>query len=849
MSETKIPSKGISRRSFLKTTGVIAGAAALGGGATVGLTALAEEYQHGQPENDGEQIFCGVCRGNCFGQCKINVHVRDGKIVKTSRRPYNSWPNGDWDRICLRGLSHPYNVYSPNRIQYPMKRAGERGSDQWERISWDQAIKEITDEWKRIQSEYGEQAVAYTRGSGNLASINGTGSPLFNLLFNKINATQIKIARDQANTRGINRVVGSLGDWVLNSTQDYVNSKTVFVWGCNITDAQAQDWPLVANALEAGVKLVVIDPIYTQLASKADWWVPVQPGTDTALYMSMMYVMVDKDAINKPFMRDHTVAPFLVRSDNGKFLHMSDLGVAPVEVEVAPQAQNIDASRSSSVNYGSDTTGTGSTTKLVDPYAVLDSDGVVKGVDDAVDPQLEGTYMFGEIECATAYTLLKAEIMKFPPEKAAEICKVPAEDIVKLAEMALDGPCIHRLGWGSNSYTNGVHAAHAAITMAALTGQIGYPGAGVGVANWNSGSGTNMTKIPGMTAAKSPLISALFLPEIMRTGKYMGKDHPIKALYVYSGNPITNQVNTNEYLNDILANLDLLVTIDYTYTDTVRYSDYVLPACHWFENEDIVLLTGAQCYEYNQKAIDPLYESKTDADVLRLLAEGMGYPDLFTMTDDEYMHTILDTEALAARGISFDALKEKEDLYYKSTNPWIPWAGNTFQTPSGRMEFYVESPTVQFDMGQKFDVEREHLPHYFNPTEAYEGSDAWNRGYHLILLSERPRFRVHSMFSDNVYLRELDPEPTVKINPADAKDRGLSEGEYVEVYNDRGHAVAKLVYNDGIRPGCMVYPKSWQMYQHKAGSWSELLTSAYDPVGVNESYFDNLVEVRAWKEA
>ncbi|MCI9629139.1 MAG: molybdopterin-dependent oxidoreductase [Eggerthellaceae bacterium] len=846
MSEP-IKTAGLTRRSFLKATGAVAGATALAGGAG-SLTALAEDYSSGQTAGAEEEIFCGVCRGNCFGQCKINVHVRDGKVVKTSRRAFNSWPKGGaWDRICLRGLSHPYTVYGEQRIQYPMKRVGERGSGEWERISWDEAIKTITDEWKRIQAEYGEQAVAYTRGSGNLASINGVGSPLFNVLFNKINATQVKIARDQANTRGINRVVGSLGDWVLNSTQDYINSKTVFVWGANITDAQAQDWPHIANAIDAGVKLVVIDPIYTQLAAKADWWIPIQPATDAALTLAMMNVMINEDAINKPFMKSYTVAPFLVRSDNGKFLHMSDLGVAPKEVAVAPEEQNIDAARSSSVNYGSTGGSSDGTTKLVDPYAVLDVDGVVKAVEDAADPQIEGTYICNGVECKTAYGLLKEEVLEYTPEYAAEICKIPAEDIVELAHLALDGPCIHRLGWGSNSYTNGVHAAHAAITMAALTGQIGYSGAGTGACNWNAGSGTNML-VPNMTAAKNPLISALFLPEIMRTGKYMGKDHPIKALYVYSGNPITNQVNTNEYLKDIVGNLEFLVTADYNYSDTVHYSDIVLPACHWFEAEDIVLLTGAQCYEYNAKAIEPLYESKTDSDILRLLAAGMGYPDLFPLTDEEYCHKMLDTKALAARGISFDALKEKEDIYYKSVEPWIPWAGNKFMTPSGRMEFYVEEPELQFDMGQDYDREREHLPRYFNPTEAYEGSPQWDK-YKLILLSERPRYRVHSMMSDNKYLRELDPEPTVKINPEDAKSRGLSDGEYVEVYNDRGHAVARLVFNDAVRPGCMVYPKSWQMSQHKAGCWSELLTSAYDPVGVNESYFDNLVEVRSWKEA
>ena len=225
----------------------------------------------------------------------------------------------------------------------------------------------------------------------------------------------------------------------------------------------------------------------------------------------------------------------------------------------------------------------------------------------------------------------------------------------------------------------------------------------------------------------------------------------------------------------------------------------------------------------------------------------MGYPDLIDLSEDEYMSQVVDTPALGALGITYDAIKENEDMYWYPDKPWIPWKNAEFRTESGRMEFYVENPTVQFDVGQEFDEDREHLPRYFNPTEAYEGSPTWDK-YKLILLSERPRFRVHSMWSDNAYLRELDPEPTIKMNPADAEVRGIADGDYVEVYNDRGHCVARAVLNDGIRPGCMVYPKSWQQHQHKAGCWSELLTSEYDPVGVNESYFDNLVEVRVWNE-
>ncbi len=841
MTELKSPKPGISRRGFLKATAAVAGASALAGGGA-SLTALAEEYASGQP--DEETIYCGICRGNCSGTCKLNLHVRDNKIVKTSKRSFNSFPDGSVDRICLRGLSHVYNIYGPNRVQYPMKRAEgtERGAGQWERISWEEAIKIITDEWKRIQQEYGEQAIAYTRGSGNLGAISGVASPMYNVFFNKINASMIKIARDQANTRGINRVVGNLGDWVLNDPSDFKNSKTMFVWGANITDAQIHDWHHVADAQDAGTKLVVIDPIMTQLAARADMWVPVKPATDAALALSMMYVMVDEDAVNKPFLRDHTCAPFLVRSDTGKFLRMSDLGVEPevIEVEIGM------VSAASSDNKGAQVGKAKTTKKIIDHPAVLDADGTVKSLVEATDPQLNGAYDFNGVPCSTAYDLLVEDIMQYPPEKAQDICDVPAETIVELAHLALDGPCIHRLGWGSNSYTNGVHAAHANITMAALTGQIGYSGAGTGVGDFKACWGINAV-VKGMTAAKYPMISALALPEIMRTDKWKGQDYPIRSLYVYAGNPVSNQVNTNEYINDVIGNMDLYVVADYCFTDTTKYADIILPAAHWFEQQELVPISATQCFLHSEKAIDPLYESKSDFEILKLLAAGMGYPDLIDLTEDDYMSQVVDTPALGALGITYEKVKENEDMYWYPEKPWIPWKNAEFRTDSGRMEFYVENPTVQFDVGQTFDEDREHLPRYFNPTEAYEGSPTWDK-YKLILLSERPRFRVHSMWSDNAYLRELDPEPTIKMNPADAEARGIADGDYVEVYNDRGHCVAKAVYNNGIRPGCMVYPKSWQSHQHKAGCWSELLTSEYDPVGVNESYFDNLVEVRVWNE-
>ena len=196
----------------------------------------------------------------------------------------------------------------------------------------------------------------------------------------------------------------------------------------------------------------------------------------------------------------------------------------------------------------------------------------------------------------------------------------------------------------------------------------------------------------------------------------------------------------------------------------MKYADIVLPAAHWFEQQELVPISATQCFLHSEKAIDPLYESKSDFEILKLLAAGMGHPDLIDLSEDEYMSQVVDTPGLGALGITYDAIKENEDMYWYADKPWIPWKNAEFRTESGRMEFYVENPTVQFDVGQEFDEDREHLPRYFNPTEAYEGSPTWDK-YKLILLSERPRFRVHSMWSDNAYLRELDPEPTSQDQP------------------------------------------------------------------------------------
>ena len=188
----------------------------------------------------------------------------------------------------------------------------ERGAGEWERISWDEALQEIADNIEDTQKQYGEGALAFLTASGNQAvAITSAYSRLASLL----NASSIMPCLDMGSYYGMAAVAGNyisplmgMGMWEGNEPTDAKNAKSIVVWGANITDAQIQNWHLVKEAMQGGTKLVVIDPTFTQIAAKADKWISVRPGSDTLLKYALMNIVLEKNAQDVDYLRDHTVA-------------------------------------------------------------------------------------------------------------------------------------------------------------------------------------------------------------------------------------------------------------------------------------------------------------------------------------------------------------------------------------------------------------------------------------------------------------------------------------------------------------------------------------------------------------
>lgn len=814
MSGSETKRSGLTRRGFLKATGAVAGAAALSG-----LAGCANEEGSSLAATGEEERHYARCMWSGCMHCGSWVTVRDGVVVKREPDPDEPFNN----RPCLRGYSQIQRLYHPNRIKYPMKRVGERGSGEWERISWEQAIQEITDKWKGYMEESGPQSITLYPGTSNGGLINGAAISLLKRLWNTAGFSVYDLCIDVGALTGVDRVCGGTGfDKPGNHyASDIMNAKYIVNMSANETESTLFRWRDIASACENGTKYIVIDPNQSTAASKSDKWIRCRPASDGALLMGIMNVILDEGWEDEDFIRHHTVAPYLVKED-GKFLRASEFGIEPVETGMNPM--------------------TGEPI-LYDAPILMGEDGNHGTAEEVATPVLHGTFDINGKKVTCAYDLFCDRVAEYDPQKVEEITEVSPEDVRYLAEVFADGPTRVHLGMGGQAYNNGHSIGTALGCLLSITGNLSKPGAGMDGGYfglpWNY-----LYMMPTMTMG--PTLPWLEVADMLETGlePVSGQPFPIKCIYsigaLYGGG-----IDANWVKEKIIDKIDLLVVADTSMTDTARQADYVLPAAHYFEFEDIITNpTNEGAVKWHDKCVDPSFECKPDGQIVRMLAEGLGLGEYFQSTDEEFWNEALSSPEFQAAGVTLERLREEHTIRFELYD--IYHENHIYDTPTGKLEIYCENPVPRMANVHEWDYEQEHLPYWFEPNEAWPDKEIMKK-YPLILTSERSRDRHHTNGFELAWLLEALPEPTLKMNPADAEVRGIQDGDYVEVYNDRGNAVARAVLNPGMRPGMLLYPKGWQKHQFKDGSFSDCSNHEYCPVTVNSSFMDAAVEMRLWE--
>jgi len=413
---------------------------------------------------------------------------------------------------------------------------------------------------------------------------------------------------------------------------------------------------------------------------------------------------------------------------------------------------------------------------------------------------------------------------------AAEITTVPAEVIRNLAlEYATNKPASVYYSNGLGRTYHGEIAYRALITMAAITGTTKPPDDPhyrYWVLNWGEFTHPNKAE---PSYKRMPVLN-------MYDAITKGEPYPVKAVWFAFVNFVNQCADSNKIINELLPNLELIVDAELFMTPTAEYADIVLPATTFLEHTDLV---NGHTYDWpymqlQERVVEPIGESKSDMRMVCELGKRLGFGEYFDKTDEEFVDLLLDSGHSTMEGINVQNLREKGAIKvdFSKNEP-----RKRFNTSSGRIEFYVERLK---DFGEV-------LPVYKEPLEGQHSPLA--EKYPLVLISTHSKYSTHSMFRNVPNLLEIEPEPMLMINPADARGRKIKDGDMVVVFNDRGRASLKAKINPGIRKGVVSNQEGWWFKHYGEGGLNCLTHAAINPsqevaYEANMAMNDVLVEVK-----
>ena len=817
-----------NRRKFLIGAAVTAGAAAIVGRGADDVFLGGLEPADATAPAVPEQLIRTGHSNNCDGACGHLVHVADGKVKLVEGAPYDKTnidgqpiPEAYPPRICLRGVSQLENLYSAERIKYPYKRVGERGSGKWERISWDEATTLISENLKKVQSKHGKDSVwiaPYTGSLSVLEGVVGAGFRFASAIGAVAGDFEGDNEGDSSTPAGWNYVLvdpenpsNGGGFFDGHESTDFLNSKVIVLWGNNVAETSIPDWRIIKEAQAKGATVVSIDPRFTATTAGSDAWLPIRPGTDAALADAVINYVIQQRDYDTPYLQQYTVAPYLVDPKTKKWLRTKDVGLAG------------------------------------DDYVVATAGGKLAAATGAKDPQLLGTFTAGGLQTRTAMQVLADAVAKYTPEHTASITDVPAADILALAKLwGKTRPVGIRAGFALSHWYHGDLTMQAMLTLQALTGNIGVHGGGV--TTFAGGLTTLAFDLPAWWAPEGTTFFTVMQPMQACDAMLTDKPHPLRAAWFMVDN-YAQQMSDRNKVNKALKSLDFLVVSDYVMSATADLADVVLPACTYMEKTDL-MSPNSFYLQYMPAAVKPLWESKSDLDAISLVAQKMGVGQYFDKTPDEYIKELLHIGDPAGAdstvtGLQWEQLTSGAPRLNMPTTPYAPFFNKEFPTKSGKIEFYVE---MLVPYGQE-------VCDYQEPIEASAGN-ALAKKYPLTFLSTHTKFRTHSQYCDLPWLNEItaDGQGFLEINPKDAQARGIADGKVVRVFNDRGEMKVYAKLTEAIKPGVVnCYQGGWDtnaVKQYVEGHPNNLTHQLANPAQSvipnfpsNAAYYDCLVQV------
>ena len=274
-----------------------------------------------------DRVVKGTCnQADCIAACTLNLFVKDGIVWREEQNAIYE-ASGDHlpdfnPRGCQKGMVYADLMYDATRIKYPMRRVGPRGSGKWERISWDEALTEISDKLLDVIASDGPEAVVYDMGTTNIDF--GPGTPAQFRLTSLVGTTSL----DEWASVG-DLPMGAIQTWGLfnadGTSDDYCNSDYIMIWLGNPAYTRIPDAHFMLESRYRGAQVVIVAPDYNPSAMHTDLWVNLRTATDASFALGMAKVIIDEKLYKDDYVREQTDLPFLVRDDDARFLRQADV--------------------------------------------------------------------------------------------------------------------------------------------------------------------------------------------------------------------------------------------------------------------------------------------------------------------------------------------------------------------------------------------------------------------------------------------------------------------------------------------------------------------------------------------
>ncbi len=249
---------------------------------------------------DNTETFHGGCPHDCPDTCSMVFTVKDKKLISVTGNKDHPMTRGG---LCVKLKDYEKRHYHPDRLLYPMKRTGPKGSKQFKRISWDEALDEIVSRWQTIIKEDGPRAILPASYLGNQGLVHGlNGGDAF---FNRMGATVCE--RTFCGEGSCTAWLLTVGPTAGVDPESFIHSRYIIIWACNSVSTNLHHWHIVKDAQKLGAKVVVIDSYASKTAKEADWHLAPKPGTDGALAMAMMNVIIGEGLVDQDYVDNYTV--------------------------------------------------------------------------------------------------------------------------------------------------------------------------------------------------------------------------------------------------------------------------------------------------------------------------------------------------------------------------------------------------------------------------------------------------------------------------------------------------------------------------------------------------------------